>query len=169
MKLVKNGRSYNFYGLQMLYTQLCLYEQWGTRIYKNISLILFSKGAHSLLLVWEIDGETYTQRGDFFLSHIFFREPGGANVCTPLRALSSVTSKTPLISCLSLAWLSILWTLSKSDRVVLISCGLLPVTHLLDRPAPTHCHPPVYLSQCDNLSKYTGSLGMNQKSMSYVI
>ena len=63
--------------------QLCLYEQRGTRIYKNISLILFSKRAHSLLLVWEIDGKAYTQRGDFFLSHIFFRKLGGANTCTP--------------------------------------------------------------------------------------
>ena len=36
-----------------LYTKLCLYEQRGTRIYKNISLIVLSKGAHSLLLVWE--------------------------------------------------------------------------------------------------------------------
>ena len=34
------------------------------------------------------------------------------------------------------------WTLFKSDRVVLISRGLLPITHLLDRPIPTHCHPP---------------------------
>ena len=73
----------------MLYTQLCFYEQRGTLIYKNISLILFSKGAHCLLLVWEIDGETYTQKGDFFLSHIFFREPGGVNTCTPLQAVSS--------------------------------------------------------------------------------
>ena len=57
---------------------------WNTFLYKNISLIFFSKRADSLLLVWEIDGETYTQRRDFFLSHIFFREPGGANVCNPL-------------------------------------------------------------------------------------
>ena len=35
--------------------------------------------------------------------------------------------------------------LSKSDCLVLISRGLLPVTHLLDRPIPTHCHPPVLL------------------------
>ena len=64
----------------MLYTQSnMIYEiQWTneTFLYKNISLILFLKGAHSLLLVWEIDGETYTQTGDFFLSHTFFREPG---------------------------------------------------------------------------------------------
>ena len=136
---------------------------------KNISLILFSKGAHSLLLVWEIDGETYTQGGDFFLSHIFFREPRNANACTPLQAVSSETSETPLIGCLSQARLPNLWTLSKSDRTVLISRSLLPVTHLLDRPALTHCHPPVYLSQRDSWSKHTGSLGTNRKSMSYVI
>ena len=57
-----------------------------------MSLILFSKGAHSLSLVWEIDGETYTQRGDFFLSHIFFQEPEGANACTSLQAVSSETT-----------------------------------------------------------------------------
>ena len=46
------------------------------------------KGAHSLLWVWEIDGETYTQRADFFLRHIFNQEQGGANACTPLQAIS---------------------------------------------------------------------------------
>ena len=130
--------------LCMLYIQLCFYEQQRTRIYKNTSHILFSKGAHSLLLVWEINGETYTQRGDFFLSHIFFREPGGTNTCTLLQAGSSETSEMPLFSCLSLARFPILWTLSKSDCIVLISHCRLPVTHLLDRPAPKHCHPPVY-------------------------
>ena len=63
-----------------------------TSLWKYISLVLFSKGAHSLLQVWKIDGETYTQRGDFFLAHIFFLEPGGANVCTPLQAVSWETT-----------------------------------------------------------------------------
>ena len=75
----------------------------------------------------------------------------------------------PLIGCMSLAQLPILSTLSKSDRLVLITCGLLPVTHLLDLTAPTHCHRPVYQSQRDNLSKHSGSLETNRKSMSYVI
>ena len=48
-----------------------------------------------------------------------------------------------------------------------LSQGLLPVTHLLT--ALTRCHLPVYLSQRDSLSKHTGSLGTNRKSMSYVI
>ena len=72
-----------------------IYEiQWmnETLLYKNTSLILFPKRAQSLLLVWEIDGKTYTQRGDFFLSHIFSREPRGANACTPLQAVSSETT-----------------------------------------------------------------------------
>ena len=67
-------------------------NKWNSFLYKNISLILFSKEAHSLLWVWEIDGETYTQRRDFFLSHIFFLEPEGANACTPLQAVSSETT-----------------------------------------------------------------------------
>ena len=61
--------------------------QWTneTLLYKNISVILFSKGTHYFLLVWEIEGETYTQRGNFFLSHTFFREPGGATLTPPCK------------------------------------------------------------------------------------
>ena len=75
---------------------------------KYHSLILFSKGAHSLLSAWEIDGETYTLRGDFFMTHIFFLEPVGANACTPLQAASSGMTLTHLIGCVSLDRLSIL-------------------------------------------------------------
>ena len=120
----------------MLYTQLCLYEQRGTCIYKNISLILFSKEAHSLLFVWEIDRETYTQRGPFF-----FREPRSADSSTRLQAVSSEMSETPLIGRLSLARLSILCTLSKSDRVVITwsPSGYTPIGP--DRPGalPSLC------------------------------
>ena len=88
----------------------CVFMNNEEHVYiKYISLVLFSKGAHSLLLVWEIDGETYTQRGDF-LSYIFFREPVGASFGTPLQAVSSEKSKTSLIGCISLARLPILWT-----------------------------------------------------------
>ena len=52
-----------------------------TLLYKNIYLSFYS---WEFVVSWEIDGETYTQIGDFFLSHIFFREPVGANACTPL-------------------------------------------------------------------------------------
>ena len=124
-------------------------------LYENI---LLSKGVHSLLLVWEIDGDTYTQ---IFLFHIFFQEPGGANACTPSQAVSSETPDTPLIGCLSLARLSILCSLSKSDRVVLTwsPFGYTPVG--------PDC-PDTLPSECDSLSKHTGSLGTNRKSMSYV-
>ena len=64
-----------------------------TLLYKNISLILFPKRANGLLLVWEINGETDTQIGDFFVFHIFFREPGGSNACIPLQAVSSETTQ----------------------------------------------------------------------------
>ena len=57
-------------------------------------------------------------------SHIFFREPGGANACTPLQARQRRPRSTacPSLDCLNLtAWFS--------------SCGLLLVTHLLDLSA----------------------------------
>ena len=43
-----------------------------TLLYKNISLIFFLEKGPQFVTSWEIDGETYTQRGDFFLSHTFF-------------------------------------------------------------------------------------------------
>ena len=63
-----------------------------TLVYKNISFILFLKGAHSLLLVWEIDGETHTLRGDFFLSYILFQEPVDANPWITMQAVSPETT-----------------------------------------------------------------------------
>ena len=115
-------------------------NQTETLLYKNISLILFSKRAPSLLLVWEIDGGTYTQRGDF-LFHIFFREPRGSNACTSFssRIVTDASDRLPIPGstldslplCLNLtAWLS---------------RGLLPVTHLLDQSVLTRCHPPTCL------------------------
>ena len=120
----------------VVYSSNMIYEfQWTneTLLYKNLSLVLFSKGAHSLLLVWDIDGETYTQREDFFLPHILFLWPVGANPCTPLQAVSPERPETPLIGCVSLARLSILCTL---NLISWLSRGLRPLTHLLDLPTP---------------------------------
>ena len=80
VKLLKLVGKFTYFGcyISSCILQLFLYEQRATRIYKNISLILFSRGAHGLL-VWEIDGVTYPQRGDFFLFHIFLQEAGGAS------------------------------------------------------------------------------------------
>ena len=109
----------------MLYT-----HQWTSETHvfiKNISLILFSKRAHSLLLVWEIDGETYTQRGDFFLSHIFFR---GQEVPTLAHLASRIVrDNLTLWSAACPSFDSRFSTLSKSDRVVIMwsPSGYTPV------------------------------------------
>ena len=70
-----------------------------TLLYKNISLSHFILEKSTQFVVSlrererERDGETYTQRGDFFLPHIFFLEPGGADTCTPLQAVLSETTQ----------------------------------------------------------------------------
>ena len=69
------------------WTKTLLYKK------KYISHFILAKGAHRLLLVWEIDGETYTHRGDSVLSHIFFRDQGGANACTPVQPVFSETTE----------------------------------------------------------------------------
>ena len=56
-------------------------------------------------------------------SHIFFRKPGGANAFTPLQA------ETPLIGCVSLAWLRF-FALCLNLTAWFSSRGFLPVTHL---------------------------------------
>ena len=94
-----------------------------TFLYKNISHFILVRDPQFVVSL-EIDGET--QIGDFFLSHIFFWEPGGANACTPMRAVSS---ERPLIGCMSHAQLPFS-ALSKSDPVVLITwspSGYTPV------------------------------------------
>ena len=109
--------------LIILYTQSNIMNKRNILVNKDISLVLFSKGPQ-FVVSWEIDGETYTQRGDFFLSHIFFQEPGGANACIPLQA------EMPLIGCLPLAWQRFT-TLCLNLTVWFSSRGLLLVTHLL--------------------------------------
>ena len=85
---------------------------------KHISHSILERGPQ-FVVSWEIDGETYTQRRDFFLSHIFFWKPGGTNACTPLESRIARDDLTPLIGCVSLARLLILCTLSKSDCMVI--------------------------------------------------
>ena len=97
----------------------------------------------------------------------------GARGCQRLHPLASRIVRdnlTPLISCVSHVRLPILTGLcSKSNRVVLISRGHILVTHLLDLTALTRYHTPVDESQRNSLSKHTGLLGTNRKSVSYVI
>ena len=99
------------------------------------------------------------------MSHIFFREPRGAIAFTPF------TSRRQRRLCSAVCT----WVYFRFSALCLnlttwfSSCGLLPVTHLLDPTAVTRCHPPVYKSQPDSLSKHTGSQGTNRKSMSCYI
>ena len=84
-------------------------------------------------------------------SHIFFQEPGRANACTLLQARRR-----------RLWWTVILCTLSKFDRVALITWSPSSYTPVVPE-ALMCCH------IRDSLSKHTGSLGTRRKSMSYVI
>ena len=158
----------------------CIRNQWTKHFFIKIYLSFYSrkwrhygsKGkrltkkeeekerAHSLSLVLEIDGETYTQRGGFFLSHTFFREPRGANACNPLQAVSSETSQSSLIGCLSLARLPILCLCP--NLTAWLSRGLLPVTHLLDLTALTRCHP---LFTNHNVTACQSTRGCNEPKM----
>ena len=91
--------------------------------YKNISLILFSKGP-TVIVGYEIHGKTYL-RGRTSSSHIFFQEPGGANACTPLQARQWRPDRLRVLGSTA-----ILCTLSKSDRELRItwsSSGYTPV------------------------------------------
>ena len=105
---------------------------------------------------WEIDGETYTQREDFF--PYLLPKARGCQCLHPLTSSSErgkpfdrrcVFGLTPILCTLNLTML-------------FLSHGFLPVTHLLYPIVLTCCHIPVYLSQRDSLSKHTGSLGTNK-------
>ena len=76
------------------------------KIYKNLSLTLYSRKGWCFCAVWEMGGETYTQWEDFFFPYLL----PGARGCQPLHPLAR-SSETPLINCGSLARLrfSALW------------------------------------------------------------
>ena len=85
----------------MLYTQLCLYEQRGT---KYISHLILERGSQLLLRYrWR---DIHSDRGLLVLYLL------GASECQHLHSLASRIARdvqTPLFACLSLARLSILW------------------------------------------------------------
>ena len=96
--------------------------QWTneTRFFIITYVSIYSQQGPLFVISKEIDGNTYTQRGDYFLSHIFFRKTAVAIVGTHLQ------TETPLIDCVFLARLRY----SKSDHVVLITwspSGYTPV------------------------------------------
>ena len=87
---------------------------------------------------WEIDGETYTQREDFFFPYLLL----GARGCQRLHPLAS-SSETHLIGCVTHARLRFS-ALCPNLTAWFSSHGLLPVTHLLYPSALTWCHILVY-------------------------
>ena len=82
-------------------------EQMNT-LYKNISLTLYSWKGWCFCGVWEMGGETYTQREDFFFPYLLPRARG----CQFVRDASD-RLRVPCST-------AILCSLPKSDRVILI-------------------------------------------------
>ena len=105
-----------------------IYElQWtNTLLYKNITLTLYSRKGWCFCGVWEMGGETYTQREDFFFPYLL----SGARGCQRLHPLASL-SEMPLIGCVSLAWLRFS-ALCPNLTAWFSSRGPFPVTHLFD-------------------------------------
>ena len=91
---------------------------------KNISLTLYSRKGWCFCGVWEMGGETYTQREDFSLYLLSV-----ARACQRLHPLAS-SSETPLICCESHIRLRFS-ALCLNLTARFSSCDLLPVTHLL--------------------------------------
>ena len=111
-----------------------LMNEQNTFRYKIISLILFSKRGAQFVVSWEIDWETYTQRGDVLLPHIFFRSRGVPTLAPPCKPRHLWLAACPLLDswfsslCLNLtAWLShgllvtYVWPPTPSTAIVLFT------------------------------------------------
>ena len=134
-------------------------ERTNTLLHKNISLTLYSRKGWFFCSVWEMGGETYTQREDLFFPCLL----PWARDCQRLHSLES-SSETPLIDCVFLARLRFS-ALGLNLTAWFSSRGLLLVTHMLYPSALTCSDITVNSSQRDSLSKHTGSLGTNRKSI----
>ena len=98
---------------------------------KYISHFLLERGP-LFVVSWEIDGETYTQRVDFFPYVL-----PGARGCQRLQPLASSSETTWSATC---PWLgSILCTLSKSDRMILIMWSHTPIRPECPDALPSSC------------------------------
>ena len=109
--------------------------------YISLSHFILERGTQFVVSLRDRWRDIYSEKGLLLAPYLL----PGARGCQRLHPLASRIVRddlTPLTGCVSLARFPILpdW-LSKSDLVVLISRGLLLVTHLLDRPTLTHCHP----------------------------
>ena len=103
-------------------------DEWNTLFVIKICIshFILEKGPQ-FVVSWEIDGETYTQREDFFFPYLL----PGARGCQLLRPLASWDTSDRLCVPHSTA---ILCTLSKSDHVVLIMWSSSSYT-----PVVTNC------------------------------
>ena len=102
------------------------FNEWtNTLLYKNISLRLYSQKGWCFCGVWEMGGETYTRREDFFFPYLL----PGVRGCQRFHPHAS-SSGRPLVSCVSHARLRFS-AVCPNLTTWFSSRGLLPVTHLL--------------------------------------
>ena len=108
---------------------------------RYISHFILERGTQFVVSLRDRWRDIYLERGLLLVPYLL----PGARGCQHLHPLAScivrdvrdASDRLPIPSSTP----DSLDSLSKSDRVVLISCGLLPVAHLLNRPALTHYHP----------------------------
>ena len=105
-------------------------ERTNTLLYKNISHTLYFRKGWCFYGVWEMGGETYTQREDFFFPYLL----PGTSGCQRLQPLAS-SSETLLDGCVSHARLRFS-ALCLNLTAWFSSRDPLPVTHLFDPECP---------------------------------
>ena len=129
-------------------------EQMNTLLYKNISLTLYSQKGWSFCGVWEMGGETYTQREDFFPYLL-----PGARGCQHLHPLASRDTSDRLraprstaILCFSLnltTWFSLRDLLLVThffnlSALIVLSCLLITTWQLVKACGVTRNKPKIH-------------------------
>ena len=113
--------------------------------YKNISLTHFilERGTQFVVSLRDWWRDIYSERG-IFLAPYHLPGARGANACTPLQAVSSETTLTPLIGCVSLARLSIQTALTvyiwpRGSHIMWSPSGYTPVWPAYSDALPSPC------------------------------
>ena len=102
------------------HTWFTKFNKWTKHFLIKIYLSFYSQKGPWFVISWEIDGETYTQRGDFFLSHIFFQESMGANACSPTE--SRIIRDDLTLCSVACPWFDSRFSaLSKSDHSMVLN------------------------------------------------
>ena len=125
---------HNVFSINMIYE-----IQWTneTHFFIKIYLSFYSRKGPQFVVRWERDGDTYTRIGDFFLSHTSSRNQGVPTLAPTCKLRRLWSAACPLLD-------SRFTALCLNLPALFSSCGLLPVTNLLDPTAMTRCHPPLY-------------------------